>query len=321
MGLAELTQSHGWKNFMAKLYGIGASVVIVGALFKIMHWPGAGIMLTLGLGVEAIIFFFSAFEPLHEEDDWSLVFPILGGAGKADEVPVEYPTPVGGMNSAMNTGKNAKKNEVAAISTDSITKFNEMLEKANEKGVFEKFGESLNGLNDKVAQLSDISDATLATTEYTNSMKKASGSVNELSNSFNKSAESVNKSTGELEYSISTLSDSYQKSSQKVTEANEVVVASYKRIAGSMDFDFSELKEGNKAYSAQLGTLNKNLSALNAIFELQLNEADLDKMMDDLNKSVEESSKYSKEIIKLRENLQALNTIYGNMLTAMNYKA
>ena len=46
MSLAGIVQSSGWKNFMAKLYGIGASVVIVGALFKIQHWSGAGIMLT-----------------------------------------------------------------------------------------------------------------------------------------------------------------------------------------------------------------------------------------------------------------------------------
>jgi len=60
MSLAELVQSSGWKNFIAKLYGIGASVVIIGALFKIQHWPLASIMLTAGLLTEAIIFFFSA---------------------------------------------------------------------------------------------------------------------------------------------------------------------------------------------------------------------------------------------------------------------
>ena len=53
MGIAEITQGKGWKNFMAKLYGLGASVVIIGALFKIQHWSGAGIMLTIGLGTEA----------------------------------------------------------------------------------------------------------------------------------------------------------------------------------------------------------------------------------------------------------------------------
>jgi len=79
MSLAELVQSSGWKNFISKLYGLGASVVIVGALFKIQHWPLAGTMLTIGLLTEAVIFFFSAFEPLHEEVDWSLVYPELAG--------------------------------------------------------------------------------------------------------------------------------------------------------------------------------------------------------------------------------------------------
>ena len=66
-----------WKLFMAKLYGIGAAVVIVGAMFKIMHWPGAGAMLVGGLSTEAVIFFFSAFEPLHEDPKWELVYPEL----------------------------------------------------------------------------------------------------------------------------------------------------------------------------------------------------------------------------------------------------
>src|SRR5512137_845716 len=86
MNIAEIVQSSGWKSFMAKLYGIGAAVVIVGALFKIMHWPGAGPMLTVGLSTEAIIFFFSAFEPLHEELDWTLVYPELAGMTDIDEL-------------------------------------------------------------------------------------------------------------------------------------------------------------------------------------------------------------------------------------------
>ena len=66
-----------FKNLMAKLYGIGAAIVILGALFKLMNWPGAGSMLTIGLSTEAIIFFFSAFEKPYEEPDWSLVYPQL----------------------------------------------------------------------------------------------------------------------------------------------------------------------------------------------------------------------------------------------------
>jgi gliding motility-associated protein GldL len=69
--------SKAWKKFMAKLYGIGAAVVIIGAMFKIQHWPFASLLLVVGLSTEAVIFFFSAFEPLHEEPDWSLVYPEL----------------------------------------------------------------------------------------------------------------------------------------------------------------------------------------------------------------------------------------------------
>ena len=64
-GFAELL----FKTIMPKVYGIGAAVVIVGALFKIQHYPGAGVMLGIGLGVEAVIFFLSAFEPPHAEPD------------------------------------------------------------------------------------------------------------------------------------------------------------------------------------------------------------------------------------------------------------
>jgi len=84
MGLAELTQGKKFKTFMARLYGWGAAVVIVGALFKIQHYPGAGLMLVIGLSTEAVIFFFSAFEPPHEDVDWSLVYPELAGMQDED---------------------------------------------------------------------------------------------------------------------------------------------------------------------------------------------------------------------------------------------
>lgn len=71
MNLNSLVRSKGYKNFMSKLYGLGASVVIVGALFKITHMKGADLMLWVGLMTEAIIFAFSAFEPPHVEPDWS----------------------------------------------------------------------------------------------------------------------------------------------------------------------------------------------------------------------------------------------------------
>jgi len=79
MGLFSFTKTRFYRNFMAKVYGIGAAVVLIGALFKINHYAYADIMLIVGLGTEALIFFFSAWEPPHVEPDWSLVHPELAG--------------------------------------------------------------------------------------------------------------------------------------------------------------------------------------------------------------------------------------------------
>jgi len=76
------------KNLMSKLYGWGASVVILGAMFKILHWDGADLMLTIGLTTEAVIFFISGFEKPHVEYDWSLVYPELAGMNDENHSPV-----------------------------------------------------------------------------------------------------------------------------------------------------------------------------------------------------------------------------------------
>ena len=67
------------KKVMNFAYGMGAAVVIVGALFKLQHWPGAGPMLIIGLLTEAFIFALSAFDPVDKDLDWSLVYPELAG--------------------------------------------------------------------------------------------------------------------------------------------------------------------------------------------------------------------------------------------------
>ena len=82
--ISEIVQGSKYKNLMKYVYGWGASIVLLGALFKLQHYPGAGIMLLVGMITEAIIFFLSAFEPIVEEVDWSIVYPEL--AGMTDDV-------------------------------------------------------------------------------------------------------------------------------------------------------------------------------------------------------------------------------------------
>lgn len=297
MNLTELVQSSGWKNFMAKLYGLGASIVIVGALFKIQHWALAGPMLTVGLTTEALIFFFSAFEPLHEEVDWTLVYPELAGMEDGEEFD-QIPTSVGrGSSSALE-------------------KFDALLEQGQiTPDLFNKLGKGLSKLNDTTEKLSDISDAGVATNDYVNNIRQAATTIDSYT-------ESYAQSTEELKESVTKLSGSYDKTANLIAESG----SNYQQLSES----FSAIEGGSKSYGEQLEALNKNLSALNAVYELQLQGTDqhlktsdtlyknLDGMMADLQDTVEDTKKYREEVSKLSENLSALNTIYGNMLSAMN---
>jgi gliding motility-associated protein GldL len=136
MGLGNITEAKWYKTMMPKLYGWGAAIVILGALFKIENLPGASYMLMAGLGIEAIIFFFSAFEKPHEETDWSLVYPELAG-----------------MNDP-NAAKRPAQQLDDALAKAKID--NELVESLNEG--LRSFGESAKALNETVSAASGISE-------------------------------------------------------------------------------------------------------------------------------------------------------------------
>ena len=151
MNLAELVQSTGWKAFMSKLYGWGASIVIIGALFKIQHWHLAGLMLSIGLITEAIIFFFSAFEPLHDEIDWTLVYPELEGIPEGDTIGIES------HDGRHHGGGGGGAGSVA------LAKFDEMLEKAEiTPDLFQKLGVGMKKLSETTANMNVMGDVTAA---------------------------------------------------------------------------------------------------------------------------------------------------------------
>ena len=136
---------------MAKLYGIGAAIVILGALFKLMDWPGAGAMLTIGLSTEAIIFFFSAFEKPHEEPDWSLVYPQLAYMRDPDQP---------------NTPTQELDN---------------MLENANvDQALITRLGDNLRSFNDTVEGVNKSMDAVSATGDYSDQMREAARKLAEM---------------------------------------------------------------------------------------------------------------------------------------------
>ena len=126
MGIKEIANKSGFKTFMARLYGWGASLVILGALFKIEHLPGASLMLILGLGTEAIIFFFSAFETPKEDPDWGLVYPELAYMKDPDKKG----TPAQQLDKALDRAK--IEDELIESLGDGLRKFGDTASKLNE---------------------------------------------------------------------------------------------------------------------------------------------------------------------------------------------
>jgi len=320
MNFEELTQSTGWKKFMAKLYGLGAAIVLLGALFKIQHWPGGAFMLTAGMGTEIVIFIFSAFEPLHEEVDWTLVYPELAGIEEdGDYIPTERTVRSGGGN---------------GVGVD-----NAMLEKLFESAdispeVFEKLGEGLKKLTQTTANLGEVANATQATNAYVDNLQAASESVSSL-------AEGYSKSSDNLQTSIDQLTQSYESTAGKVAKAgeslaeqigqsNDGINEAYKGFEDALKTQLTALNSGTSGYQEKLDGLNNSLSALNTAYEMQLETTNthlktseavfegVGSMMENLQGSVEQTEVYKQHMSQLNNNISALNAIYGNMLSAMN---
>ena len=154
-----------YKTIMPKVYGIGAAIVIVGALFKIQHWEGAGIMLTVGLLTEAVIFFLSAFQPQPHDPDWSRVYPQL-----ADDYHGE-----------------------AASSGPGLTKkLDDMLKDADITPVtLGKLGDNFKKLGGTVDKMSDITDVVAATGDYTAKTREATQALATMKDAYTGAAQSI----------------------------------------------------------------------------------------------------------------------------------
>lgn len=326
MSISELVESEGYKKFMGKLYGFGAAVVLVGALFKIQHYPGASLMLIIGLLTEALIFFFSAFEPLHEELDWTLVYPELAGLDEIEE------------------NVNIKKGGASQQDGTALQKFDELLEKGKlGPELFEKLGSNLDALNTNVVSMSNISNASVATESYVSNINKAAGSADNLAGAFASSASKISQTVDSIAESSKQTAQSIitsgarsaeliSQSAQQTASIIETSGKSYQQLLEGLNANFSSIGESSKVQAVQQEALTKNLSALNAVYELQLKNSStnleatekithgINSIMSDLQSTAEDVTKYKTEISRLSQNLAALNTVYGNMLSAMSIK-
>ena len=336
MGLYALVRTRQYRNFMAKLYGWGASVVILGALFKINHYMGADYMLIAGLCTESIIFFFSAFEPPHVDPDWSLVYPQLAG--------LDHPGP--GEPGTEDSG---------------VQELDKMLEKAKiGPELIESLGAGLRSLTDTTSKLSDVSNAAVANDKFVSTMKTATDSVSVLNESYKKTAKTLDQNLNASEEqlaninsvskSASTLSHAYTQASESIKDeislnkefSNSIInattstnkfVEKYNETAElfsktSEALHASAMEETN--YNKQLQKISNNLAALNALYELHLQGSNeqvestdkvnetLNKLTAQLNESIEKTAEFKQEVEAFSKNIAALNKVYGNMLSAMS---
>ncbi|MFI5157905.1 MAG: gliding motility protein GldL [Sphingobacteriales bacterium] len=264
--MAGKKQPYGINNIVSW----GATIVIIGLLFKIQHWPYGGFFISLGLGMEAFLFAILGFQRDHTEIDWTRAYPELSEDYKGE-------LPAASSRGAIGSGSNFS--ETAAL--------DKMMEEANiGPELIRSLGDGLRTFGDKVAAISRVTDAGNATTVFAEKIKTASDSYDKLSVAFDK------------------------------------VSANLVEMAGS-EID-------SKNYHEQVNTMAKNLSALNAVYELELQDSsyhlksmskfysDMEVTMRNFTESVDGSQQFKAEVTQLAKSLSSLNAVYGNMLSAMN---
>ena len=279
-------ESRKFKVGMKYVYGYGGAIVIIGAMFKIQHWPGASIMLIGGLGIEAIIFMLSAHEPLHEELDWTIAYPELAlGHSDDDHSPNELP---------------AKKSDESVVE-----ELDNMLAKAKiEPELIKSLGAGMKNLSDNASKLGDITSASDATNEYVENLKGATSKVGELSNAYDKASSEVSEKA-------SVLGNAYSKAAASIEEISNMSGGD-SNLGDQLDKVSGNLTQLNNLYELQL----EGVSALSKASEDM--SSGISNIVSNLQSSVDDTKKYKETMSDLTSNLAALNSVYGNMLSAMN---
>lgn len=211
-------QSKGFKRFMAMAYGLGAAIVILGALFKITHieiGPLTGnLMLTIGLVTEAIIFAISAFEPVDDELDWALVYPELAGG--------------------QSKGKKDKPKDEKGLLGE---KLDQLLKEAKvDASLFESLGSSIRNFEGAAKGIAPTADSIASTKKYSEEMVLASEQLQQLNGLYKVQLES----------------------SQKQADANQAIADNAAKLKEQMESLASNLSSLNGVYGGMLTAMNRN---------------------------------------------------------------
>lgn len=167
-----MAQSRNTKKLFNYAYGIGASIVILGALFKIQHWSFGSEMLTIGMFVEAAVFFISAFDSIDEDLDWSLVYPELKGGIERDK----------------------DRKEAREAQSLLSQKLDDMLKDAKlDAGLMKSLGESIQNFKGAAENIAPAVDSIAATNKYSEQLALAAAQMESLNTLYKVQLESASK--------------------------------------------------------------------------------------------------------------------------------
>ena len=216
-----MAQSKSTKKLFNMAYGLGASVVIIGALFKILHWEfgplTGGLLLAVGLITEALIFAISAFEPVEDEFDWSLVYPELAGG--------------------MTNGIDNEMAELKEADTSLSKKLDNLLEEAGiDASLMESLGSSIKNFEGAAKGIAPAVDAMESTKKYSDEMVHAAAQMESLNSLYKVQLESASKQA----------------------TVNEEVVQNASALKDQMESLATNLSSLNGVYGGMLTAMNRN---------------------------------------------------------------
>lgn len=267
----------GIQMAVGMVYSIGAAVVIVGALFKIMHWPGAGVMLTAGMMTEAILFTIGVFEKPHATYHWEHVFPSL----VEDEVkPLNISGNIGGGVGVAMPGMEKMSDEDA-----------------------KKLTESIKNMSETAAQLANISRVAGLTDSYANNLQKAS----EAAAQFATKQQNLDEATNALLSSYKGIADNMIAAEDKTKSFAEKASELSKNL-GSINTSYELQLKGIQSQAAAIENQSNKINAVTAEFE---------KLHNAVSASSKNMDAYKQMTDQLAKNVSDLNNVYGNMLNAI----
>ena len=251
-----------YDTLMPKIYGIGAAVVIVGALFKIEHWPFADTMLIAGLSTEAVIFFLSSFQPQAHEHDWSLVYPELNDG---------YDPSTGGKG-------------LDSSAKGLTMKLDDMLKNANvTPEALTSLGQGLNRLSTTTSQMSQLGEAANVTDEYTKKVRSAADSLDKINVAYGNTVEAIsamsNATSDAKEYhmqvqnvtkNLGALNAVYEMELQDANTHLKSMNQFYGTLSKAMD-NMTQAGKDTEQFQKQVSDLTGNLTSLNRVYGNMLN--------------------------------------------------